>query len=134
MAKDPATVAQAWVDGLGRAGAKITAGVQAVTVAPGQAAARQAAVWASNTAAAQAKWARNTSAVPLSAWQQAVINKGVPRIASGAAAAHDKQVAFYQKFLPYVAAAKAALPPRGSYEQNKARALAMMDANHKFQK
>jgi predicted transcriptional regulator len=134
MAKDAATVAQRWVDRLASAGDKITQGVQGVTVAPGAAAARQVAVWAANTAAAQGKFARNVAAVPLSTWQQATITKGIPRIASGAAAAHDKMVAFMTKFLPYVMSAKASLPARGSYEQNKARMVAMVDAVHKFQK
>ena len=103
-----------------------------VTVAPGQAAARQVNVWAQNTQAAQAKWARNTAAVSLSDWRTAVETKGIPRIGAGASAAQGKFTTFMIKLLPFVAAAKASLPPRGTYDQNKARALAMMDAMHKF--
>ena len=132
--QDPATVAANWVAGLQSKSAKIEAGIRSVTVAPGQAAARQAAVWAQNTVAAQAKFARNSQAVSLAQWQEAAVTKGIPRIGSGAAASHDKMVSFFQKFLPAVASAKAALPPRGTYDQNKARMVAMIDALHKFQK
>lgn len=134
MAKDPAAVAAAWVAGLSGAGQKITDGVNAVTVAPGQAAARQKTVWQQNTTASADKWARNTSAVSITDWRQAVIEKGVPRIGAGAAASQAKFAAFMGKLLPYVAQVKSSLPPRGTYEQNKQRALANMDAMHKFQK
>lgn len=134
MAKDPAQVAQNWANGLANAGEKIRQGLDSVTVAPGQAAARQSNVWAQNTQAAQAKWARNTAAVSLQDWKDATTTKGIPRIAAGAQAAQPKMAAFMTKLLPYVANAKSQLPARGSYEQNKARATAMMDAMHKFSK
>lgn len=132
--KDPAQVAQNWANGLAGAGDKIRQGLEQVTVAPGQAAARQANVWLQNTQASQAKWARNTAAVSLADWKNAAETKGIPRIAAGVQAAQPKFATFMGKLLPYVASAKAALPARGTYEQNKARATAMMDAMHKFQK
>ena len=134
MAKDAATVAQDWASKLGAAGAKVQAGVQAVNTAPGAAAARQVNVWVANTQASAQKYARNVAAVPLSTWQQAVIEKGIPRLGTGATAAIPKMQSFLQKFLPFVESAKNALPPRGTYDQNKARMNAMVDAVHKFQK
>jgi len=134
MAKDPATVAQRWAQNLGAAGQKVTEGVQGVTSAPGAAAARQVNVWAQNTAASAQKYARNVAAVGLSAWQQATIDKGIPRLASGAAAAQPKMQVFMQKLLPYVESAKNSLPARGTYEQNKARLVAFLDKMHQFQK
>lgn len=128
----PDTAAQRWVEGLGRAGDKIRSGVQAVTVSPGQAAARQKSAYLAGVQAKADTWARRVSAVPLSDWQNSMTTKGIDRIGSGAAAAQPKFQTFMAKFLPAVQAAKAALPPRGSYEQNKARANAMMDALHKF--
>ena len=135
MAKqlDAAQVAADWASRLGASGDKIARGVDAVTVAPGAAAARQKSVWQSNTAAAADKFARNVGKVSLADWQNAMKNKGVSRIASGASAAQPKMQNFLTRFLPYIANAAAALPPRGSYEQNKARLIAMVDKAHAFQ-
>jgi hypothetical protein len=132
MAQTADQIAANWASRLGASTQKITDGINAVTVAPGIAAARQKDVWLSNTQAAQAKWAKNVSAVSLSDWQQMTINKGVPRIASGAQAAQPKFQAFMAKFLPYVQSGKASLPPRGTLDQNINRAVAMMRYNAKF--
>jgi hypothetical protein len=134
MAKDPSTVASRWAQNLGAAGQKVTDGVMAVTTAPGAAAAAQVGVWAANTQAAQAKFARNVAAIPLSSWQQSVVNKGIPRLASGAQAAEPKFQQFMTKLLPYVASGRTSLPKRGSYQQNVARLTAWVDYMHKFQK
>lgn len=132
MASDPTTAAQKWANNLAAAANSgvVTAGINSVTVAPGQAAARQKAVWASNVAAAQDKWAANTAAVTLQAWQQDAINKGVPRIATGATAAEPKMQAFLTKLLPVINNAKNNLPPRGTFQQNLQRATAMATALH----
>lgn len=124
MAKDPATIAARWATNLGAATQKITDGVNAVTVAPGQAAARQADVWANNTVASKDKFRRNVGAVSLSDWQQAAINKGIPRIATGATQAQGKFQNFMVAFLPFVHSSVASLPPRGSLDQNIARMTA----------
>ena len=134
MAKDPTAAAQRWAQNLGSSGAKVTEGVQGVTVAPGAIAARQVNVWMANTQASAQKFARNVGAVGLGAWQEATINKGIPRLASGAAAAQPKMATFLQKLIPYVESAKQGLPARGSYEQNKARLNAFLDKMHQFQK
>lgn len=133
MAKDANSATQAWEQGLAGARQKYIDGVNAVTQAPGAAAAAQAGVWAANTQAAQSKFARNVAKVGLSTWQAAAANKGADRLASGAAAGAPKMGAFLAKFIPYIQQAKASLPKRGTYEQNKARMVAMVDAAHKFQ-
>jgi hypothetical protein len=134
MAKDPTAVAAKWAANLAGSTTSITAGVNSVTQAPGQAAAAQKAVWAQNVAASQAKWARNVAAVPLSDWQQAMITKGIPRVASGATAAEPKMAAFMGKLLPYVAAGKNSLPPRGDINANIARMTQWVMYMAKFQK
>lgn len=129
---DPATAAQNWATKFAGSGDRAKQGAMAVTVAPGQAAARQASTWAANVAAAQAKFAKNSAAVSLTSWQQSYSDIGVPRFASGAQKGQNKVAAFMGQFLPVLSSAVASLPPRGTYEQNKARAVALMDKLHGF--
>jgi hypothetical protein len=67
-------------------------------------------------------WATNTAAVSLNSWQQDTINKGIPRVATGAQAATSKMASVMTSLLPAIAAAKASLPPRGNLQQNLQRA------------
>lgn len=131
-AQDPATVAANWAARLGASTQKITDGINAVTVAPGQAAARQKNAWVQNTAASANKWAANTAAVPLSSWQQDTITKGVPRIATGAQAAVPKMQQFMSKLLPYVNSGRASLPARGDLNANINRMVAWATYMSKF--
>lgn len=131
---DPNAIAQQWASRLGQSTTKITAGVQSVTVAPGAAAARQADVWAANTAAAKSKWQRNVAAVSLQDWQAAMTGKGVQRIAAGATAAEPKFAAFMSQLLPHIAAGQAKLPPRGGFDQNVQRMNQWVNHMHTFKK
>lgn len=131
-AQTPAQVAANWAQRLGASGDKMTAGARAVTVAPGQLAARQKNVWLQNTQASADKWAKNTAAVPLQGWQDAFINKGVARVASGATNAQPKMEEFMTQLLPYQQNAVSQLPARGTFEQNKNRAMQWMDKMHAF--
>lgn len=123
-------IAQDWANKLGGAQQKMQAGAMAVTIAPGQAAAQQKAVWAQNVAASVDKWAKNTQAVTKEQWVNDYVTKGLPRVATGATAAIPKFTSFMQKLLPVIATGRASLPARGSYAQNKARANAWMDYMH----
>ena len=131
MALDAATVAQDWASRLGQSTDKITRGVQAVTEAPGAAAARQKQLWLNRITASADKWARRVSAVSLSDWQSAMVNKGVPRVSQGAQAALPKMTAFLADFLPYVegVAAKVRTMPKGDVEAGIARAAAQIRGN-----
>lgn len=132
MATTPDQAAADWVAGLSSKTTKIQSSVQAVTVSPGQAAARQKGAYLAGVQANVDRWATKVSAVPLSDWQTAMITKGIPRIASGASAAQGKMAGVFQQLLPHIERVKASLPPRGTFEQNKARANAMMDGMHGF--
>jgi len=134
MAKDPAAVAQKWATNLAGATTSIQNGVNAVTVAPGQKAAQAGQLWLARVQASLDKWQRNVSAVSLQSWQQAMINKGLPRIATGAQAAQPKMQAFMAQFLPYVeqGAATVRAMPKNSLADSKARANAMIDYNAAF--
>jgi hypothetical protein len=123
---------QKWSTNLNAAGTYIKNGVNAVTVAPGQAAAAaQDRFLAGVTQAVQnGKWARNVSAVSLQQWQSAMINKGIPRIAQGTAQAVQTKGPAIDTLLANVSAAQAAIAslPKGGIEQGIARATAFMRA------
>lgn len=132
-ALSPDQIAANWAARLAASTDKMQAGAQAVTIAPGVAAARQKAVWAQNTAASAPKWAANTQAVTREQWQEAYINKGLPRVGTGATAAVTKMTSFFSKLMPAIQTGKGRLPARGTYDQNKARAAAWMDYMHSLQ-
>ncbi len=134
MAQTPDAIAAKWAQNLGASTQRITDGVNSVTVAPGQAAARQASVWLQNTQAAADKWKARVASVSLGDWQTAMTTKGVQRIASGATAAQPKFQSFMTQFLPYVQAGRNSLPARGTLDQNINRAVAMMRHNANFKR
>jgi len=127
---NPTTAAQNWVNGMSGASTKYSAGVTAVSTAPGQLASAKASFWASQVAQSQAKFATNVAKVTLQAWQQAAINKGAPRLATGATAAQPKFQAFMTTFLPFLSNTVNSLPAGGTYAQNIARFTAFADALH----
>lgn len=127
-------IATKWANNLAAATTEIQNGVQAVTVAPGQAAARQKSAYVANVQAKADKWATNTAAVTLSDWQSAMVTKGLPRVATGATAAQPKMSSVMQQLIPYIQNAQRALPARGTLQQNIARATAMITAMSNFQK
>lgn len=114
------------------AGTYIKNGVNSVTVAPGQAAAAaQDRMLAGVTAAVQSgKWARAVSGVSLQTWQNAMINKGIPRIAQGTAQAVTTKGPQIDTLLANIATAASAANalPKGGLEQGIARATAFMRA------
>ncbi len=134
MPKDPNTIATLWANRLQAAQAEITAGVQAVTEAPGAKAAAKADVWIARVTASRPKWIRNVSAVTLPQWQQAMIQKGIPRVGPGAQAAIPKMTQFFTQFLPYVeqGAATVRAMPNATLQDGIARAVAMIQHNANF--
>jgi hypothetical protein len=108
----------------------IRQGVARVTVAPGvKAAQKQDKMLANLTAAVQdGTWAKNVAAVTLEEWKDAMLNKGVGRIATGIDAAHDKQVAFFTDLFAFqdALASKVHAMSDLTLEDNIARATAWM--------
>jgi hypothetical protein len=113
-----------WAQNLGASGARYTAGVQAVTVAPGQLAARAGQRWLANTQAALPRFTKNSAAVGLGDWQNAAVTKGAPRLASGAQAAQPKMEAALTRVFSQIAQVVGSLSPRGDIEANIARSAA----------
>lgn len=129
----PDQVAAKWAQNTGSATQAYTDGVNAVTVAPGQAAARQADLWANNVAAAKEKYRTNSAKVSLTDWQQAATGKGAARLASGVQAAQPKMQQAMQSLLPYIAQQVNALPARGTLDQNITRMTNFVRGMAKYQ-
>jgi len=124
--------AATWAQRLGASGPKWAAGVNSVTVAPGQLAARAKNLWLTNVTAAADRFAANSAKVSLQEWQQATVSKGQPRLASGATAAQPKVEAAFAKLFPAIQSAVNALPPRGDIEANINRAAMFARAMHAY--
>lgn len=135
MAKQtPEQIAANWAQRLGSSTQKITDGVSAVTVAPGQSAARAKDLWRQRINESADKWAANTASVSLGEWQEAMTQKGVQRIASGANAAQGKFANFMGELLPHIDRVKGSLPARGDLEQNITRMTAFTRGMSQFRK
>lgn len=78
-------------------------GVQRVTRAPGVAAAAKADKMRANLIEAldSGKWARRVASVSVEDWKDAMINKGVNRVAAGIDAAQGKTRAFAEQLLSH---------------------------------
>ena len=127
---NPTDAAASWVQGMQGASTKYIAGVNAVKTSPGALAAAAAPLWAANVAQAQPKFAANVAKVTLAAWQADAINKGAPRLGTGASNAQPKFAAFMTSFIPQLAQVVAGLPARGSFDANVARFTAYATALH----
>jgi hypothetical protein len=119
---------QKWGTNLAASGPYITQGVQRVTTPPGQSAvAAQDRLLANFTASVTSgAWAARTGAVPLSQWQQAMMQKGIPRLQQGISQAQATKTASITAFLSAVDAAVADTNTlqKGGLEQNIARSAA----------
>ena len=130
----PNDAAAKWAQNLGAAQTRYTAGVQAVTTAPGQSAAQAADRYLQGVQSSIQKFVNNSAAVTLQQWQQAAVNKGAGRLASGATAAQPKMTTVFQQLFPYIAQVQGSLPPRGDLEQNIARSAAFQRGMARFTK
>jgi len=85
------------------ASADIRAGIQRVSVAPGQQAAAKAEKMKQNINAAleSGKWQRRVASVTLEEWKRQASEKGVGRIAAGIDGAAAKMTDFYSQLFPF---------------------------------
>lgn len=98
-------VSAKWLQNLSASQSEMQAGVQAVTVAPGQAAAAKMQKWinALNDPATQAKWQRNVQiGGALGPWQQAMESYGISRAIQGAQQKQAKYTNAMGPVLQYV--------------------------------
>lgn len=138
MAKSPQQIAQKWQRNLAASTESIRQGVQAVTVSPTERAAAASDRYLAGVqrAVAENKFQSGLARVSLEDWKRSMIEKGIARVASGAAAAENKMQDFMTEFLPHVEAGVRALEsmPRGDLETNLNRALSMMRHNARFRR
>lgn len=116
-----ADAAKAWSDGFGAAGTKYSAGIDSVTVAPGQLAAAQKNLYVQNVQAAANTWASKVAAVDLNTWKTQAKTVGSARLATGATKGMPKVQSFMNNFLPTLSGIVQGLGPRGTFDQNIAR-------------
>lgn len=123
------SIAAKWARNLQASGQAITDGVNAVTTSPGQLAAAQQGRWLAAIQESAPRWAAAVGAVSLQYWQQSMIQKGIPRVQSGATQGQPKMESFMSQWMPFEQSVVGSLPPRGSLEENIARAAAVARAN-----
>lgn len=125
-----AAATAAWSQGFSAAGTKYTAGVNAVSVAPGQLAANQKAAYVANVNASANLWAAKVAAVDLNTWKTATTTVGAARLATGATKGEPKMQAFMNAFIPALTNVVSGLPARGTFDQNLSRFTAYANALH----
>lgn len=125
-----AEYAQAWANGLKRSTDSMRRGVSRVDQAPGvkAAAASDRMLQGISDAVTSGYWGRRVSAVTLPEWQRAMVDKGIPRVATGADAAIPSQTAMAETLLRAVdeSAAIARALPKGTIEDSVNRAATYM--------
>lgn len=109
MAKSPQAVAEKWARRTAASTQDIIDGVNAVRTNPAESAIakKQKLVANFNAAVNDGRWERGLRRVSLDSWKQAMIQKGVQRVAQGADAAKGKMTTFMSELLPYQDSVKA---------------------------
>ncbi len=133
---NPQQATAKWVQNLSASADRMTSGANAVTKAPGEAAAAAGDKWLQRVTASKGKFVANSRAVSLESWKRSYIEIGVPRVAQGAQAKQGKMLDFQTQFLPYLARGLATIDamPSTTIEDGIARASAMIRYNAKFKK
>lgn len=134
--RDPSFVTDKWASNLGGATESIRQGVLSVTQHPGEAAARNEEGYVQGVIRSRSKWAANVRRGSLGDWQNATIEKGLPRVASGAQSAKPKMEQFMREFLPHVerVAQQVRAMPKGGIDNGIARATAQIRGNATFRR
>lgn len=132
-------VTQKWQNGMSQAQQSMTEGVNAVTVAPGTAAANARQKWvnAMGSLAVQDKWERNVRiGGSLENWRGAMTTYGIQRAVQGASQKVNKFAAAMGPVLAYEAQLQATIKamPSVTEADREARALAWMRGMRKYQR
>jgi len=135
----PQNVANRWAANLANATQKITNSVNALTVSPTSLAANAAQTWLArlNDPATLTKFQNSLNRVTLNQWQTSMVQKGIPRISSGAQAAiQTKMIPFLTQWLPYEQAGQQQVKtmPKATLQDRINRAVFMINYNHQFKR
>ena len=128
----PDAAGQAWSAGFGAATQTVTDGVNNTQKdwAQRTLAAKNQILAGIQAAFTSGRWDQGVQRTGTAGWKQAMIAKGVPHMATGATVGAAHYAAFRAQWDGFAAQAVAALPPRGTYEQNKQRSSQIQDAFH----
>lgn len=131
MAKSAQQAAEAWVASSGRASTNWSQGVQSYSGDWAGSTTQQQAVMQNNWQASvsSGRWAAGVQRVGTQGWKSATQSKAA-NYSTGFQAGASKQAAAIAKIINAENTIVNSLPPRGTFEQNKARATAVMDQLH----
>ncbi len=129
--KTAAQAAANWAASAGRAQTDWSAGVQGYSGDWAGATTRQQSVLLTNVtnAISNGSWAAGINRRGTQGWKQATLDKAA-NFATGFQAGATRQASAIAKIISAEAQIVASLPPRGTYDQNKLRATAVMDSLH----
>lgn len=120
-----------WIASAGRAQSDWSAGVQGYSGDWAGATTRQQSVLLTNVTAAitSGQWAAGVNRRGTQGWKQATLDKA-SNFATGFQAGASRQASAIAKIIQAESNIVQSLPARGTYEQNKVRATAVMDGLH----
>ena len=129
--KNAQQAASNWTNSAGRAATDWQAGIQAYNGDWAGATTRQQAVMQTNwqQAVTSGAWARGVAAVGTSGWKNATERKAA-NYSTGFQAGAQNYAAASAKIMAALGNIVPNLPARGTFEQNKTRSTALMDALH----
>jgi hypothetical protein len=129
--KTAAQAAANWINSAGRAQTDWIAGVQAYSGDWASATTNQQSVMLQNvtTAISNGTWAAGVRRVGTTGWKSRTVDKQAS-FGTGFTAGASRQASAIAKILQAEASIVSSLPARGTFDQNKMRATALMDALH----
>jgi hypothetical protein len=128
---------QNWQNGMNNSADRMRQGVAAVKTAPSEGAIaakeKMRARWIQSIDTG--KWASRTAEITLQQWQQAMIQKGIPRIADGVRGAQARVINFATQLLAYEMQLQQQVRamPKITVADSKARMNAWFDGMQQFQ-
>lgn len=135
---NPEQYADKLINRLSGAGEDIRRGVEQTEVSPTAEAAKKKDKYLQGIqeSVANGKWERGLMSVSREDWQKSMIEKGLPRIASGISNARPKLVEFAEKLLPHVSKGQDRIKnmPDLTLSDSKQRMIAWVDHMAGFKK